>query len=47
MKPTSDERIEIAERLRGPFDVCECAGHTFMNGCKTIVETVEEVEVDE
>jgi len=29
---TSDERIEIAERMRGPFDVCECVGHTFING---------------
>lgn len=28
----SDERIEIAEKLRGPFDVCECAGHTYING---------------
>jgi len=28
----SDERIEIAERMRGPFDVCECTGHTFING---------------
>lgn len=28
----SDERIEIAERMRGPFDVCECAGHTYING---------------
>jgi hypothetical protein len=32
MAPTSDERIEIAERMRGPFDVCECMGHTFING---------------
>ena len=28
----SDERIEIAERMRGPFDVCECVGHTYING---------------
>ncbi len=30
--PISDERIEIAERMRGPFDVCECAGHTYISG---------------
>lgn len=29
---TSDERIEIAERMRGSFDVCECMGHMFING---------------
>ena len=29
---TSDARIEIAERLRGPFDVCECVGHTYISG---------------
>ena len=29
---TSDERIEIAERMRGPFDVCECMGHTYISG---------------
>ena len=29
---TSDERIEIAERMRGPFDVCECVGHTYISG---------------
>ena len=29
---TSDERIEIAERMRGPFDVCDCVGHTYLNG---------------
>lgn len=29
---TSDERIEIAERMRGPFDVCECMGHTYLSG---------------
>lgn len=28
----SETRIEIAERMRGSFDVCECAGHTFING---------------
>lgn len=28
----SDKRIEIAERMRGPFDVCECVGHTYING---------------
>lgn len=32
MMTSSDERIEIAERMRGPFDVCECVGHTFING---------------
>lgn len=32
MTMTSDVRIEIAERMRGPFDVCECAGHTYING---------------
>lgn len=29
---TSDKRIEIAERMRGPFDVCECVGHTYLSG---------------
>ena len=28
----SDKRIEIAERMRGPFDVCECVGHTYLSG---------------
>lgn len=28
----SEQRIEIAERMRGPFDVCECVGHTYING---------------
>lgn len=32
MAPTSDERIEVAAKLRGPFDVCECVGHTYING---------------
>ena len=26
------ERREIAERMRGPFDVCECVGHTYISG---------------
>lgn len=30
--PTSEERREIAKRMRGPFDVCECVGHTYING---------------
>lgn len=29
---SSDERIEIAGRMRGPFDMCECVGHTYING---------------
>lgn len=29
---TSDERRVVAERLRGPFDVCRCEGHTYING---------------
>lgn len=29
---TSDARIEIAERMRGPFDVCECDGRALING---------------
>lgn len=29
---SSDERREVAERMRGPFDVCECVGHTYING---------------
>ena len=29
---TSETRIEVAERMRGPFDVCECAGHTYLSG---------------
>lgn len=28
----SNVRREIAEKMRGPFDVCECMGHTFING---------------
>ena len=28
----SDKRIEIAERMRGPFDVRECVGHTYLSG---------------
>jgi len=28
----SDVRREIAERMRGPFDVCECVGHTYLKG---------------
>ena len=29
---TSDERREVAERLRGPFDVCGCGRYTYLNG---------------
>lgn len=29
---TSEERREVAELMRGPFDVCECVGHTFIDG---------------
>lgn len=29
---TNETRVEVAERMRGPFDVCECMGHTFING---------------
>lgn len=29
---SESERREVAERMRGPFDVCECAGHTYING---------------
>lgn len=32
MMISDDERREVAERMRGPFDVCECAGHTYING---------------
>lgn len=28
----SETRIEVAERMRGPFDVCECVGHTYISG---------------
>lgn len=28
----SETRIEVAEKMRGPFDVCECVGHTYING---------------
>lgn len=28
----SETRIKVAERMRGPFDVCGCVGHTFING---------------
>lgn len=27
-----DERREVAERMRGPFDVCGCLGHTYISG---------------
>lgn len=30
--PTSDGRREVAARMRGPFDVCGCLGHTYING---------------
>ena len=29
---TSNVRREIAERMRGPFDVCECDGRALING---------------
>ena len=32
MTATSEERREVAERLRGPFDVCRCEGHIYING---------------
>lgn len=32
MTPTSEERRKVAERMRSPFDVCECVGHTYING---------------
>lgn len=32
MAPTSEVRREVAARLRGPFDVCECVGHTYISG---------------
>ena len=32
MAPTSEVRREVAAKLRGPFDVCECVGHTYING---------------
>ena len=32
MTPTREERCEVAEELRGPFDVCRCEGHTYING---------------
>ena len=28
----SETRIEVAEKMRGPFDVCECVGHTYISG---------------
>ena len=28
----SETRIEVAYLMRGPFDVCECVGHTFISG---------------
>jgi hypothetical protein len=28
----SEVRREVAAKLRGPFDVCECVGHTYING---------------
>ncbi len=29
---TDNERREVAERMRGPFDVCGYLGHTYING---------------
>lgn len=29
---TNEERRYVAARTRGQFDVCECAGHTYING---------------
>lgn len=29
---TSEGRREVAERMRGPFDVCECDGRALING---------------
>lgn len=29
---TSNVRREVAERMRGPFDVCECDGRALING---------------
>lgn len=43
---TSDERIEIAERMRGPFDVCECVGHTFINGSIFGLQVCAKDEID-
>ncbi len=27
-----EERREVAARMRGPFDVCGCLGHTYISG---------------
>ena len=27
-----DKRMEMAARMRGPFDVCGCLGHTYISG---------------
>lgn len=32
MNRISDERREVAARMRGPFDVCGCLGHTYISG---------------
>ena len=32
MTMTSEERREVAERLRGPFDVCGCGRYTYLSG---------------
>lgn len=42
----SDERIEIAERMRGQFDVCECVGHTYINGTIFGMQVCARDEID-
>ncbi|MCI6844551.1 MAG: hypothetical protein MR874_07330 [Coriobacteriaceae bacterium] len=32
MLTESAGRVRIAERMRGPFDVCGCLGHTYISG---------------
>lgn len=29
---SQDRRVEMAARMRSPFDVCECLGHTYISG---------------
>lgn len=48
--PTSEERIderrEVAKRMRGPFDVCECVGHTYINGTLFGMQVCAKDEID-
>lgn len=42
----SNVRREIAEKMRGPFDVCECMGHTYINGTLYGMQVCAKDEID-